>query len=173
MLLRTCLLCCTLAATFGRAEEVRLLEGKVSFELPDSWTRGKEQSKQALASFSAKKGDAWGSVTRGTKGIKPEGLSAYGKAKVAEYTKGLAWLPNLTWLKQEMVTIDGRNWADLRFIGKKEGAKDPLNGLLYTRIFATSFDGQLLEFIFSSNTDPDRATKVAIDRMVDSVKVRE
>ena len=72
-----------------------------------------------------------------------------------------------------MVTIDGRNWADLRFIGKKEGAKDPLDGLLYTRIFATSFDGQLLEFIFSSNTDPDRATKVAIDRMVDSVKVRE
>jgi hypothetical protein len=155
------------------SEEVPLLEGKVRVQLPESWARDKSDSKGSLASFAAKKGDAWGSVVRGSKGLQPEGLDAFAKAKVAEYTKGLSWLPNLTWLKKDVVTIDGRKWADLRFIGKKERAKDPLDGLLYTRILETSYDGQLLEFTFSSNTDPNRATKLAIDQIVESVKVTE
>jgi hypothetical protein len=154
-------------------EEVRLLDGKVRIQLPETWRQEKENSKQALASFGAKKGDAWGGVVRGTRGLQPDGLTAYAATKIAEYTKGLSWLPNLTWLKKEVVTIDRRKWADLRFIGKKESAKDPLDGLLYTRIFATSYEGQLLEFTFSSNTDPNRETKLAIDKIVESVRISD
>ena len=156
-----------------RGEEVKLLDGKVRLELPGSWKHDRESSKQALASFAARKGDAWGSIVRGSKGLQPDGLTAYTQRKVAEYTKGLSWLPNLTWLKKDVVTIDGRPWADLRFIGRKDGAKDPLDGLLYTHILATSFEGQLLEFTFTSNTDPDRATKLAIDDILKSVKVAQ
>jgi hypothetical protein len=93
--------------------------------------------------------------------------------KVAEYTKGLSWLPNLTWLKKEIVTRDGRPWVDARFIGRRDNAKGPLDGLLYTRILATSYEGQLLELMFTSNTDPDPATKAKIDALIESVKLRD
>ena len=50
-------------------------------------------------------------------------------------------------------------------------AKDTKEGLLYTRILATSYQGQLLEIIFTSNTDRSDATKAKIDRMIESVKL--
>lgn len=158
----------------ARSAETTLLDGKLKFTLPPGWAVDKKKAaKQELGNYRAQKGDAWGSVVRGTHGLQPEGLDAYVARKVAEYTKGLAWLPNLTWLKKETVTLDGRKWADLRYIGQRDGAKDPLDGLLYTRIFATSYAGQLLEFTFTSNTDPDPATKAKIDRLIESVKLSD
>jgi hypothetical protein len=112
-------------------------------------------------------------VTRGKRGLEPAALGDYITRKVAEYTKGLFWLPKLVWLKKEMATIHGRQWADLRFIGQLDGTKNPLDGLLYTRILATSYRGQLLEIIFTSNTDRSAATKAKIDRMIESVKLEE
>jgi len=50
-------------------------------------------------------------------------------------------------------------------------AKDARDGLMYTRIFATSFDGQLLEIMFTSNTDPEPATKDKIDKVIESVQL--
>ena len=47
----------------------------------------------------------------------------------------------------------------LRFIATCENAKDARDGLLYTRILATSYFGQLLEIMFTSNTDPNPALK--------------
>jgi hypothetical protein len=92
---------------------------------------------------------------------------------VAEYTKGLSWLPKLNWLKKEVVTIDGRKWADMRYIAPRKNAKDPRDGLMYTRILGTSYDGQLLEIIFTSNTDENPALKDKIDKVLESVRLEK
>ncbi len=176
---RLCLLvCCLLAFCFAAVaqaqETVSLLDGKLKISLPSGFTSDNQRaSKQAIAGFKAKKGDAWGAVSRGTHGLQPEGLADWMNKKVADYTKGLSWLPKLTWLKKEIVTIDGRQWADLRFIAPKEKAKGPRDGLMYTRVLATSVGGQLLEIMLSSNTDPDPATKDKIDQIIASVKLEE
>ena len=50
--------------------------------------------------------------------------------------------------------INGRKWADLRFVAPRENAKDAGDGLLYTRIVAISYRGQLLEIMFRNPRIP-------------------
>ena len=159
--------------SFVNAEPVSLLDGKLKLETGEAFVPEKKQDagKQEIAHFAAREGDAWGAITRGTHGLQPDGLEAYLKKKVAEYTKGLSWLPQLKWLKKEIVTINGRQWADLRYIAPRAKAANPRDGLLYTRIFATSYEGQLLEILFTSNTDEKPATKDQIDKVIESVQL--
>lgn len=155
------------------AQPVTLLDGKLKLDTTDAFALKKKatSSKQSIADFDGGESDAWGAITRGTHGLQPEGLETYMKNKVAEYTKGLSWLPKLNWLKKEIVTIDGRKWADLRYIAPRKNAKNPRDGLMYTRILGTSYDGQLLEIIFTSNTDEDPALKDKIDKVIESVRL--
>lgn len=153
---------------------VELLDGKLTLEIEDGFVPDKGRvAKQTIAAFKARKGDAWGAIVRGTHGLDPAALGDYLTRKSAEYTKGLAWLPKLTWLKKDTITLRGRQWADLRFIGQMPDAKTSTEGVLYTRILATSYEGQLLEIIFTSNTDRSDATKAKIDRMIESVKLAD
>ena len=158
-----------------QAGPVSLLEGKLKLDTTDAFVREKEAkaSKQSIADFKGRKSDAWGTITRGTHGLQPEGLANYMEKKVAEYTEGLSWLPRLDWLKKEIVTIHGRKWADLCYIAPRKGAKDALDGLMYTRILATSYGGQLLEIMFTSNTDPNPATKDRIDKVIESARLED
>lgn len=161
-------------ATFSvvASETAILLDGKLTIEIAEGWKPDKDKSvPQSIANYRAKKGDAWGSILRGTHGLEPAGLSAYKAKKIADYTKGLAWLPKLNWLKTDVSTIAGRSWVDLCFIGQLEGTKNPREGMMYTRIFATSYEGQLLEIMFTSNTDRNPTTQAKIDRMIDSVRL--
>ena len=166
------------AATWSFASQaeaytpISLLDGKLTLDMQDGFAADETRvSKQVVAAFKARKGDAWGTITRGKRGLEPDDLGEYLSRKTTEYTKGLAWLPRLTWLKRETVTIQGRRWADLRFIGQSEHAKGPMDGMLYTRILATSYQGELLEIVFTSNTDRNPATKAKIDRILESVKL--
>jgi hypothetical protein len=161
-----------LCATAHGQDTVSLLDGKLKLDSMGTFVADDSRaSAQSIAGFKARNSDGWGSVLRGTHGLQPDGLDAYAKRKVADYTKGLSWLPKLIWLKNEIVTVDGRKWADLCFIAPRKGAKDPRDGLMYTRIFATSYGGQLLEIMFTSNTDPNRALKDKIDKVIESVKL--
>ena len=168
------------AATCGATNGVRahtpvaLLEGKLTLEMQDGFVPDESRAtKQVVAAWKARKGGAWGVITRGTHGMEPAELVDYVSRKSTEYSKGLSWLPRLTWLKKETVTIHGRRWADLRFIGQNPDAKNPMDGLLYTRILATSYGGQLLEIMFTSNTDRDPVTKTRIDRIFESINLEE
>jgi hypothetical protein len=157
-------------------EPVSLLDGKLKFDTTDAFVRdndSKKSTKQSIANFSARNSDGWGAITRGTHGLQPDGLKNYMDREVAEYTKGLSWLPKLSWLKKEIVTVNGRRWADMIYMAPRENAKDARDGLLYTRIFGTSYKGQLLEFIFTSNTDPSPLLKDKIDKVIESVKVED
>jgi hypothetical protein len=80
-------------------------------------------------------------------------------------------LPKLKWLKKEIVTINGRQWADMRYIAPRAKPENDRDGLLYTRILATSYDGQLLEILFTSNTDENPALKDQIDKVLQSVQL--
>jgi hypothetical protein len=164
-----------LAAGAAHAEPVTLLDGKLKFDSTDAFVPDKEPTseKQAIAHFEARDSDAWGMVLRGTHGLQPGDLPGYMKKKVAEFTKGLAWLPKLAWLKKEIVTIAGRPWVDLRYIAPRANPKNPRDGLLYTRFLATSYKGQLLELTFTSNTDENPVVKDKIDQAMDSVRLEE
>ena len=158
-----------------QAGPVNLLEGKLKLDTTDAFMREKEAkaSKQSIADFKGRKSDAWGTITRGTHGLQPEGLITYMEKKVEEYTKGLSWLPRLDWLKKEIVTINGRKWADLRYIAPRKDAENARDGLMYTRILATSYRGQLLEIMFTSNTDENPALKDKIDDVIESIRLEE
>lgn len=163
-----------LAGPVCASTPVSLLGGKLTLEIQDGFVPDKERAANlVVAAYKARKGDAWGMVARGSRGLEPAALGDYLSRKAAEYTKGLVWLPKLTWLKKEMVPINGRQWADLRFIGQGENAKGPRDGMLYTRILATSYEGRLLEIVFTSNTDRKTETKDKIDRMIESVRLAE
>jgi len=156
-----------------RAETITLLDGKLKLDTTDTFVPGKnpKSQKQSIAYFTAPESDGWGIIMRGTHGLKPDGLADYLKNKVAEYTKGMSWLPKLNWLKKEIVTIDGRTWADMRYIAPRDNPKNSRDGLLYTRILGTSYEGQLLEILFTSNTDENPVLKDKIDQVMDSVKL--
>jgi hypothetical protein len=97
---------------------------------------------------------AWGKSCAETHGLTPDKLESYLKTRVAEYGKafkGLAKDTHLQWLKQEIVIIDGRTWADWRFVPIPKGKKEYSHNPVYTRFLATSYKGQLLEISFSSN----------------------
>ena len=169
------LIALVIALSGVNAEPVTLLDGKLKFDSTDTFVPDKEPTseKQAIAHFEARNSDAWGMVLRGTHGLQPGDLPGYMKKKVAEFTKGLAWLPKLNWLKKELVTIGGRQWVDLRYIAPRAKAKNPRDGLLYTRFLATSYKGQLLEITFTSNTDENPVLKDKIDQAMDSVRLEE
>jgi hypothetical protein len=164
-----------LAVSTANAEPVSLLDGKLQFDSTDAFVADKKPAseKQAIAHFEARDSNAWGMVLRGTHGLQPSDLPGYLTKKVAEFTKGLAWLPKLNWLKKEVVTIGGRQWVDLRYIAPRANAKNPRDGLLYTRFLTTSYKGQLLEITFTSNTDENPLVKDKIDRTMDSIRLEE
>jgi hypothetical protein len=161
------------------AGAVSLLDGKLRIDVPGDWVRDPEDPKEpkTVAKFSHQgEGGAWGEVLRGTHGLTPDKLDGYLKMRVAEYTKGFNWLPkdsHLEWLKKEIVNMDGRKWADWRYVPMKKGVKDYRNNPVYTRFLTTSYKGQLLEVTFTSNLDTDPKLKAEIDHIMDSVHLEE
>jgi tetratricopeptide (TPR) repeat protein len=156
---------------------VRLLDGKLKIDIPADFSRDSDDPKnpKTLARFSGPDG-AWGEVLRGTHGLTPGDLPGYLKKRVEEYSKGFKWLPkdsHLQWLKDEIVTIDGRKWADWRFVPMLKGAKDYRNNPVYTRFLTTSYKGQLLEITFTSNLNTKPELKKEIDHIMDSVHLEE
>jgi tetratricopeptide (TPR) repeat protein len=156
---------------------VTLLDGKLKLDLSPDFSRDADDPKdpKTLAKFSGPDG-AWGAVLRGTHGLTPDQLESYLKMRVAEYSKGFKWLPkdsHLQWLKNELVTIDGRKWADWSFVPVLKGNKDYSHNPVYTRNLTTSYKGQLLEINFTSNLNTNPEVKRDIDRIMESVHLDE
>jgi len=159
------------------ATTVSLLEGKLKLDLPSDFSRdaGDPKSPKTLARFSGPNG-AWGEVLRGTHGLTPEELSAYLKRRVEEYSKGFKWLPkdsHLQWLKKDIVTIDGRKWADWCFVPMLKRKKDYSHNPVYTRFLTTSYKGQLLEITFTSNLNTEPKLKEEINHIMGSIHLEE
>jgi hypothetical protein len=167
------------ATTEKSAGGVSLFDGKLTIDVPADFVREPDDPKEpkTVAKFLHEgEGAAWGEVLRGTHGLTPDQLDGYLKMRVAEYSKGFNWLPkdaHLQWLKKEIVTIDGRKWADWRYVPMKKGVKDYRNSPVYTRFLTTSYKGQLLEIMFTSNLDADPKLKEEIDRIMDSIHLEE
>jgi tetratricopeptide (TPR) repeat protein len=156
---------------------VSLLDGKLKLDLPSDFSRDADDPKdpKTLAKFSGPDG-AWGIVLRGTHGLTPDQLDGYLKMRVAEYSKGFKWLPkdsHLQWLKKDIVTIDGRKWADWRYVPMLKGKKDYSHNPVYTRFLTTSYKDQLLEISFTSNLNTHPGLKDEINRIMDSVHLDE
>ena len=162
----------------GKSEgAVSLLDGKLRIDIPPDFVRDPDDPKtpKTLAKFS-REGGAWGEVLRGTHGLTPEKLDDYLKMRVAEYSKGFNWLPkdaHLQWLRKEIVVIDGRKWADWRYVPILKGKKDYRNSPVYTRFLTTSYQGQLLEISFTTNLNTEPELKQEIDHIMDSVHLEE
>jgi tetratricopeptide (TPR) repeat protein len=156
---------------------VSVLDGKLKLDIPPDFSRDADDPKspKTLAKFSGPDG-AWGEVLRGTHGLTPDKLDGYLKMRVAEYSKGFNWLPkdsHLKWLKKDIVTIDGRKWADWRYVPMLKGTKDYLRSPVYSRFLTTSYKGQLLEITFTSNLNTAPELKQKIDHIMDSVHLEE
>ena len=159
------------------ATTVSLLDGKLKLDIPSDFSRDPDDPKEpkTLARFSGPDG-AWGEVLRGTHGLTPDKLEGYLKMRVAEYSKGFKWLPkdsHLEWLKKEIVTIDGRKWADWRYVPMRKSVKDYSHNPVYTRFLTTSYKGQLLEVTFTSNLNTSPELKKEIDHIMNSVHLEE
>ena len=156
---------------------VSLLDGKLKLDIPSDFSRDPDDPKEpkTVARFSGPDG-AWGTVLRGTHGLTPDQLEGYLKMRAAGYNKGFKWLPkdsHLQWPKKEIVTIDGRKWADWSFVPMLKGKKDYSHNPVYTRNLTTSYKGQLLEINFTSNLNTSPELKKEIDHIMDSVHLEE
>jgi tetratricopeptide (TPR) repeat protein len=156
---------------------VSLLDGKLKIDLPPDFSRDPDDPKdpKTVAKFSGPD-SAWGAVLRGTHGLTPDKLEDYLKMRVQEYSKGFKWLPKdsqLQWLKKEIVTIDGRKWADWRYVPMLKGKKDYSHNPVYTRFLTTSYKGQLLEITVTSNLNTAPELKEEIDHIMDAVHLEE
>ncbi|MFL6504906.1 MAG: tetratricopeptide repeat protein [Candidatus Udaeobacter sp.] len=161
----------------SRGTTVSLLDGKLNLDIAPDFSREADDPKtpKTLAKFSGPDG-AWGEVLRGTHGLTPDKLDGYLKMRVAEYSKGFNWLPkesHLQWLKKDIVTIDGRKWADWRYVPMLKGTKDYSHSPVYTRFLTTSYKGQLLEITFTSNLNTAPELKQNIDHIMASVQLEE
>ena len=161
----------------NKAVPVSLLDGKLKIDVPSDFSRepNNPADPKTVAKFSRKDG-AWGEVLRGTHGLTPEGLNQYLAKRVSEYSKGFDWLPkgyHLQWLRKEIVTMDGRKWADWRYVPIANGSTDYQNNPVYTRFLTTSYQGQLLEITFTTNLTTDPGLKEEIDRIMESVHLEE
>src|SRR6266496_583274 len=160
------------------ANRVSLLDGKLKIDISPDFSREPDDPAhpKTIAKFSGPADGAWGEVLRGTHGLTPDKLEGYLKMRVAEYSKGFKWLPKdsrLQWLKKEIVTIDGRNWADWRYVPVLKGKKDYSHNPVYTRFLTTSYKGQLLEITFTSNLNTNPELKEEINRIMESVHLEE
>jgi tetratricopeptide (TPR) repeat protein len=160
------------------ANKVSLLDGKLTLDIPPDFSREPDDPEhpKTIAKFSGPPDGAWGEVLRGTHGLTPEDLPGYLKKRLDEYNKGFKWLPkdsHLQWLKKEIVTIDGRKWADWSFVPVLKGKKDYSYNPAYTRNLTTSYKGQLLEITFTSNLNTNPELKKQIDHIMDSVHLEE
>jgi tetratricopeptide (TPR) repeat protein len=156
---------------------VSLLDGKLKLAIPSDFSRDPDDPKEpkTVASFSGPD-SAWGTVLRGTHGLTPDKLEGYLKMRVAEYSKSFKWLPkdsHLQWLKKQIVTINGRKWADWSFVPMLKGKKDYSHNPAYTRNLTTSYKGQLLEINFTCNLNTDPKVKKEIDQIMNSVHLEE
>jgi hypothetical protein len=156
---------------------VSLLDGKLKIDIPADFARESVPSKdvKTVAKFVRKDG-AWGEVLRGTHGLTPDKLDGYLQMRVAEYSKGFDWLPkdaHLQWLKKEIVTIDGRKWADWRYVPMLNNQTSYAHSPAYTRFLTTSYKGQLLEITFTTNLTTEPELKEEIDRIMESVHLEE
>jgi hypothetical protein len=163
--------------TKHKIDSVSLLHGKLRIDIPPDFARESVPSKdvKTVAKFARKDG-AWGEVLRGTHGLTPDKLDDYLKMRVTEYSKGFDWLPkdsHLQWLKKEIVTIDGRKWADWRFVPVLNTQTSYAHSPVYTRFLTTSYKGQLLEIDFTTNLTTEPELKEEIDRIMDSVRLEE
>jgi len=156
---------------------VSLLDGKLKLDIPSDFSRDAKDPKnpKTLAKFSGQEG-AWGELLRGTHGLTPDKLEGYLKMRVGEYSKGFNWLPkdsHLQWLKKDIVTIDGRKWADWRYVPMLNGKQDYSHSPVYTRFLTTSYKDQLLEITFTSNLNTNPELKKEIDHIMDSAHLEE
>jgi tetratricopeptide (TPR) repeat protein len=163
--------------TAAAGTTVSLLDGKLKLDIPPDFSRDPDNPKEpkTIAKFSGPDG-AWGIVLRGTHGLTPEQLEGYLKMRVSGYNKGFKWLPkdsHLQWLKKDIVTINGRKWADWSFVPVLKGKKDYSHNPVYTRNLTTSYKGQLLEINFTSNLNTDPKLKEKIDHIMNSVHLEE
>src|SRR6266542_2339414 len=159
------------------AATVSLLAGKLEVDVPADFSRDPEDPKdpKTLAKFSGPD-SASGAVLSGTHGLTPEQLNGYLQKRVQEYSKGFNWLPKdsrLQWLKKEIVTSDGRKWADWRYVPILKGKKDYSHNPVYTRFLTTSYKGQLLEITFTSNHNTNPELKEEINRIMESLHLEE
>ena len=115
-------------------------------------------------------------MLRGTHGLAPDKLEGYLKMRVAEYSKGFNWLPkdsHLQWLKKDIVTIDGRKWADWRYVPMLQGTKDysPYPRLLVFPDYLLKRPAVRHHLTSNLNTNPE--LKKEIDHIMDSVHLEE
>ncbi len=71
------------------------------------------------------------------------------------------------------MTIDGRKWANWRFVPVLKVKKDYSHNPVYSRFLTTSYKGQLLEINFTSNLNTSPELNKEIHHIMDLVHVEE
>lgn len=162
-----CLLVCCSAAM--AQTPVKLFKGQLTFTVPDNFQKDSEEG-----AYSAKDGDEWLKVSLAGKPLPGGDLEAWMERKKASYSAGMPpeIRSHLRWIKQKLVTIDGKQWADLRFDCVPDGPDGKNRTILYTRFLATTLDGRLLEIVLSSNLTSDAKRKAALDKIAESVRFK-
>ena len=164
-----CLVLC-LAAHSALAKQFRLLEGRLSFASPVEISQSRNAPRHidrysTLADLVSSDGTFSVLVTYGKHDFKAPDIGEFLQKKIEEYSKPSAKLPHFRWIKHEIVTRDGRSWAEIRLSHDNDSGAH-----VYTRCLSCFVRGHLLEVWALTRRAADPKQKAYVDRLIDSVQ---
>lgn len=96
--------------------------------------------------------------------LRPEQLPQFKEFFTAALEKAV---PELRWLKKELVEIDGRKWIHLEYIARRAGSRE-----VHNDAYLTSLDSRLLFFNFNSAVDEYEKSKGILQRSRETITVK-
>ena len=153
------------------AKQFQLLSGQLSFNSPvQMWHSRRAPPKTdrySLLADLASHDEHFGvRVTYGRRELKDSDLSEFLRQKVESYSKPNAKMSHFRWIKHEIVTRDGRSWAEIRYSHDNDSG-----GHVYTRCLSCFVRGHLLEVWALTRRAAQPNQKAYVDRLIDSVQL--
>lgn len=162
----------TVAAKAATAKQVRLLDGRLSFNTPvdvSHSTHPAKHSERYSALLDATSADGGFSVlvTYGQHTVAKPDIAEFMREKVASYTSRSSNLPHFRWIDHRITERDGQQWADICFSHDNDTGAH-----VYTRCLSCFVDGRLLEIWALTRRAGDSTQKAYVGRLVDSIHFR-
>lgn len=160
------------AADQNGANQIALADGKVSFTLPPGFT---EMTREEISFKFPNRGNppthAYGNekrtvaiaVSLSNANVRPEQLPELKTVMREQLGKVM---PDAEWLKEELTTINGKQWVRFSVVTQAIDTK------IHNDMYLTSFEGKMLGFNFNSTVQEYNKTKSELEKTVNSIAVR-
>lgn len=154
-------------------EKVSLFDGRVSFSPPAGFAKmteemmSKKYPELNVPKVAYSNAETTVSVVAGfaeERNLRPEQLPEFKDFFSSALEKAV---PELQWLKKELVEIDGRRWVHLEYVARRAGSRE-----VHNDTYTTSLDGRIMFFNFNSAVDVYEKSKGVLQKSRATIAVK-